>query len=118
MRAPQHLPAFADAAIPAYRFVKPGSADGRVALATAATDKLLGISNQLGFIANDTGDRIVAGEAELQLGATVAFGDRLTSDASGCGVAVSAAGQTIGAIAHASGVAGDIIPALVVFAKN
>lgn len=117
MRSIMQITALSLAAIGPYLFVKPGAADGQVVVATAATDKLLGISNQVGFKANDTSDHIVLGEAELKLGAAAAYGDFLTSDASGQGVVAAVAGNTVRAQAMAAGVAGDIIPVQLVLFK-
>jgi hypothetical protein len=109
MRSIMQVTALSPAAIGPYLFVKPGVADGQVVVAAAATDKLLGISNQVGFKAADTSDYVVLGEGELKLGGTVAYGDFLTSDASGQGVVAATAGFTVRAQAMTAGVAGDII---------
>jgi hypothetical protein len=111
------LAGIAEAAIAAYRFVKPGTTDLSVVQATAATSLLLGISNQVGAAITTTADYIIQGEAELELGGTVVRGGRLTSDASGKGVATVTAGDILGAIATVSGVAGDIIPVIVIYGK-
>ncbi len=118
MRTILLMPALALAAISPYLFVKAGAADGQVAVAAAATDKLLGISNQVGFAANDTSEYVALGEAKLKLGGTVALGDPLTSDASGQGITTSTAGNRVGAIALQAGVIGDVIAVQVIpFAK-
>lgn len=103
----------AGGAISPYRFVKPGADDAHVVQAAAATDAIIGATGTLGAdAAEDRVDVIFTGLAEIELGGTVTRGDKLTADASGQGVATSAASganQRYGAIALASGVSGDII---------
>lgn len=122
----------AEAALTAYRIVKPGTADGQVLLAAAATDFLVGVTNEISAAINERADVIVAGIAEVELGGTVARGDPITADAAAKGVtatrhthtentagtytqnATTAAGSGQRRIGFAliSGVAGDIIPVL------
>lgn len=122
----------AEAAIAAYRIVKPGTADTQVLQAAAATDFLIGVSNEVGAAINERQDIVVIGIADLELGGTVTRGDPITADANGKGVAATrhthtentagaytqnattgaaAAGRIIG-FALVSGVASDIIPVL------
>jgi hypothetical protein len=108
----------AEAAIAGYRFVKPGAADGGLLQSALATNKITGISTQAGGALGDQTDYIVSGEAELQLGGAVTRGDRLTSDANGKGVTTVTAGDILGAIALANGVADDIIPVIVIYGKQ
>lgn len=108
-------------AIAAYTIVKFGAADDTVSPSAAATDLHLGIANELGLSATDVTngsmvDITIDGIAELKLGGVVTRGQKLTSDASGQGVAAApAAGSNVQIIAVAlrSGVAGDVIPVLV-----
>lgn len=72
--------------IPAYRIVKPGAEDGQVALATAATDALMGTSGQLPAAAGERIDIDLGGMPEVELGGTVAAGDPITCDANGKGI--------------------------------
>lgn len=118
----------AEAAIAAYRIVKFGSDDVSALQAAAATDALFGVC---GALAGDIGKRVdisLAGIAEVEYGAAVTRGDRLTADASGRAVPVSrhthtentaaayaqnattgaGTGSVIIGIAMASGVLGDI----------
>jgi hypothetical protein len=102
----------AEGAIPAYRLVKFGAAEGSVLLATAAADKLIGVNDR--FAAAVVGDRIDivrTGIAEVEYGGTVAAGDLLTSDATGRAiVATAAAGANVRfiGVAEVAGVVGDI----------
>lgn len=102
------------AAISAYTIVKPsGVNDGEVVPAAAATDKILGVAQNLDVAQGQYVDVILDDSANVMLGGTVAEGDPITSDANAKGVkAVPAAGANnrILGYALASGVAGDIIP--------
>lgn len=119
MRPVLHLTGNCEAAVAPYRFVKPGAADNGVVVGAAGTDLILGISNQTGGDLNDTVDYIVSGEAELELGAGgCTRGNRLTTDGTGKGITTVTAGHYLGAIALKSGVAGDIIPVLVIHGKQ
>jgi hypothetical protein len=109
------------AALTAYTIVKFGSADDTVSPATASTDLLYGVVNELSLSAADvtagaTADVTVSGPAEVVLGGSVTRGQKLTANASSQAIAAApSAGsnaQIIG-IAQKSGVSGDIIPLLV-----
>ena len=94
------------AAVNAYRIVKHGANDNTVIQAIAPTDGLLGVANQHGAAAtDDTVDVVMAGIAEVEYGGTVARGDRITADAVGRGVAVTASGNLHALIS--GGAAGD-----------
>lgn len=107
----------ADGVVNGGRIVKAGSADGKVAQAAGVADKILGVSDLMTgpFADGDRLDVIHDGIADVGIGGTVAFGDPITSNASGQGVtAAPAAGtnnQVVGK-ALAAGVSGDIIPVL------
>jgi hypothetical protein len=106
------------AAIPAYHIVKPsGVNDGEVIPAAASTDPIIGVSQNVDVAAGQFVDVIHTDSANAMLGGQVAFGDPLTSDENGCAVkAAPAAGTNAQVVGKAmcSGVAGDIIPVLVV----
>lgn len=94
-------------AIPAYRIVAYGATDTEAALATAATDSILGVSD-LGVGAGDRVDVHHSQIAFVEYGGTVSRGDWLTTDATGRAIATTTAGnETIGKAAK-SGVVGDI----------
>ena len=97
----------------AYTFAKFGADDDTVNVASAATDKILGIFQHTTVTAGDVVRVMILGISRLVLGGTVARGDDLTSDANAKGVKATA-GQSYGAKAFASGVSGDIIPVLLV----
>ncbi len=118
---PKHY--VAEAAITKFRFVKPGSSDPQKTLqASAVGDKILGIAaagvSAAELSAGKTGMRVdLAGETDLQVGAAVAQGDLLTTDANGKGIAAAPAtgvNNRIGAMALEAGSAdGAIIRVLV-----
>ncbi len=117
----------------AYTLAAFGADDDTLAVAGAATDVLVGVFQHTTDNAGDAVRVMLSGVSRVVLGGPVSRGDRLTSDASGSGVAAArhthtentaaaytqnavtgAAGtvNTIG-IALASGSAGDIIPVLI-----
>jgi hypothetical protein len=89
------------------------SADKKVALATAATDPLLGVSGAMGAPAEGVVDIDQAGWSEVRCGGNVSFGDPLTANAASKAIkAVPVAGQIVRIIGFAmsDGSADDIIP--------
>ena len=109
------LPFLAAAATTAYRiaaFAVPAT-NNSVQNATAATAALVGIFGPIAHDAADIADVQVEGEAEVELGGTVAAGAFLTSDAQGRAVTLTppGAGVTHFGIAKAlePGVIGDRI---------
>jgi hypothetical protein len=111
----------ADADIQPYLILKVGSVDGNVALATAATDKLKGVSENVPVAAGQTVDVIHSGIANVVAGGTIADGDWLTVNASSQAItaapATGANAQIIGK-AMTSAVAGDIFPVLIEMGQN
>ena len=100
----------ADAA--AFLIAKPGTADGSVVPATAATDKLMGTYNNLGAENGKPCDLIKGGIGTVKLGGTVDAGDALTPDANSKAIATTTAGNRIIGFAEIAGVADDEIPYL------
>lgn len=86
-------------------------ASGQVVVATAATDKIIGVT--LGAIAaGETGTirlRSGAGTAKVKLGGTVAVGDAVTSNGAGALITTVIAGNQVVGQALEAGVSGDII---------
>lgn len=103
----------ADVALPPFRLVKPGSADGRMALATAATDLIIGVNMELAAAAGERIDVQLIGIACVEAGAAIPRGSLITADATGraivaapaAGANVSVAGRTL----EAATAAGDVI---------
>lgn len=99
----------AEGSIGRYRIVKKGAASKSAVLAAAATDKLLGTSDELGHVAGEQVDVAVGPVPWVVLGGTVNAGDALTSDANGAAVATTTTGNRIIGFAEIDGVAGDEI---------
>ncbi len=101
------------AARAAFVCVKKGANDQTVAIASAATDKIIGVGqNVVAAIGSEFELSEVAingGGAKIKLGGTVAVGDLVTSDASGFGVATTTANDRVVGVAMEDGVAGDVI---------
>lgn len=100
--------------IAAYRIVgfADGAADTTVEMTSANTDAAIGMADEMGADIGGQCDIHLAGLALVELGATVAAGQPLMSDATGRAIpAVAAASSTrhVIGIAHAPGVVGDII---------
>ena len=107
-----------ETAIPNRRQVKPGSVDGKVALATSSTDLIIGVSDCPGDAAiGDRIDIVLFGETEVDVGGTVGFGAYITADANGKAIAAApAAGvnaRTGGLLHQGAAVSGDIAKAFV-----
>ncbi len=108
----------ADLSTNQYNIVKLNSS-GNVILATAATDKIIGVLNDKPR-ANGTGDvrlRSAAGTLNVKLGGTVALGDAVTTNASSVGITTTTAGDQILGYALEAGVSGQIIELLPSTAK-
>lgn len=106
----------AGGAIPNRRFVKWGSADGQVVLATAATDAVIGVSDHPGGAASgERVDIVRLGFTEIELGGTVTRGGFITTNASGQAVAAAPAAGAVNSVVgrmDVSGVSGDVVPHL------
>lgn len=90
------------------------ASSSKVAQGAANTDPLMGVSDRMGASAGDMLDVHRAGLAPVQLGGTVAAGDKLTSDADGKAIKAVAADDTTVTIigtAEQPGVEDDIIDA-------
>ncbi|MET4128392.1 hypothetical protein [Roseovarius sp. MBR-6] len=99
----------AEVAITGRSVVKFG-ASGGVVPSVAATDRAIGITDQLDAAPGDMVDVIMSGSAELKLGGAVAAGQSVRGGTGGEGVAAaSGAGNVAVGFALAGGVAGDII---------
>lgn len=105
----------AQGVIPKYTIAKAGSADGTCALATAATEALIGITPDVG--ANDGGrvDVTLLGIELCTAGGSFVAGDPLTANADGYAIkAVPGVGAVVEVVGYAreSGEAGQIVPVL------
>ncbi len=97
----------AEAAVAAYRIVKPGASDGAWLQAAAAADLMAGVSESLAAAIGERIDVCRVGIADVEYGGAVTRGKKLTSDAQGRAVEAIAGDHVIGT-AEVSGVAGDI----------
>lgn len=105
----------ASGAVSAFLIAKLGALDGTVAVASAATDLLIGTSDSLDKADGEMVDLDLRPIAEVKLGGAVTRGQPLTSDASAKAVAAApAAGSNVRIIGFAlkSGAANDVIPYL------
>jgi len=99
----------ATTAIPAYRFVKEGPADGTGVPAVDAAAPIIGVSSELDTAVGERASVQMAGNiAEITYGGNVTRGDKLTADAQGRAVTTTTTGAHYGGIAEVSGVLGDI----------
>ena len=103
----------ADGAIGANLIVKPGGSDGTMALATGATDALMGVLLELDAADGDRIDIVRDGIADILYGGDIAMGDPLTSDSQGRAIAATL-GQNVIGNAEVSGSLGDIGQVMVV----
>jgi hypothetical protein len=87
---------------------------GNIVVATAATDKIIGIT--VGKVAaGETGTvrlRSATGTVKVKLGGTVAVGDRLTANGTGVLITTTTAANEVVAVAVEAGVSGDFIEAM------
>ena len=101
----------AETAIGSNLICKPGSTDDYMVQAAAATDYLMGVSDNIAGAAAGRVDIIKEGIADVIYGGNVTRGNPLTSDANGKAVvAAPAAGSNVRIIgfAEVSGVSGDL----------
>lgn len=99
----------AEGAVAALLIVKAGTADMSCVVAAAATDKLLGTSDELDHVTGEVVDVAVGAVPKVRLGGTVAAGDALTSDANGKAIATTTTGNRIIGFAEIAGVLNDVI---------
>ncbi len=102
------VPFTSETPVPAYKIVKLGTGPGGCALATAPTDRLIGISYTLNIIEPGVVmDVVQEGPTLVTAGATIAYGDLITTDASGNAI-TAAVGNNVIAVSMDNAVAGDI----------
>lgn len=91
-----------------YLIVKFGANDGELDLATAATDKLIGVTTDIAADQDQRCDAVRSGLAPVIYGGNVTRGDLLTADANGKAIATTTTGNRVIGVAEVSGVANDI----------
>lgn len=99
---------YAGATVAANRIVKAGADVTKVIVGAAATDKSIGISDNLGASSGDTLDVILDGIALVKAGGTIGMGDIITSDGTGQGIATTTAGNRYIGIAMEDASSGDL----------
>ena len=108
-----NLPAAADLSALQYRFMLIDSS-GNVNKGTGNSTIAIGVLQNKPSAAAQGARVRTNGKSKLDIGGTVACGDRLTSDSNGKGVVTTTATHLVGAIALTSGVSGDRIEALLI----
>lgn len=105
---PRILTFFADGTIAKGKSVKIGSDNKHVAVASAASDKQIGIAQNDALVGEYVEVAINGGGAKALAGGSISAGDMLTSDADGKLVATSTNAQRHVAVAMEDAVANDI----------
>jgi hypothetical protein len=98
--------------IPANSIVKFTANDGEVTLATAATDKIAGVTDSVDVKAGSMVDVAFEGLHPVKAGGVIAAGDPLTADATSRAVAATFTAATMKFVigpAAAKAVAGDLV---------
>lgn len=111
MPAPSTFGVKASAAVAAWHIVAHGASIGLCVQATAGTALLLGVSDNLPKADGEMVDIQAEPIGEVTFGATVAAGDKLTSDSQGRAIkAVPTSGQTLFVIglAYEAGTVGQV----------
>jgi len=99
----------ADAAIPKGSVVKPGASHLHVAKSTSATAKNFGVAMSEATVAGDLIEIALPGGGGKGLaGASVLFGDLLTSDGAGALIATTSANDRVIAVAMEDASSGDL----------
>ncbi len=103
----------ADIAIPINRLVRMGAGDRSVTLATAATDAIIGVVNEVAPALGERVEVVRVGIAWVEAGAAVARGAPLTADAVGRAVTaapgVGVNNRIAGFAEEAASAPGDVI---------
>ena len=81
--------------IPQHSIVKAHASNGTVQKATAATDKIFGVSAEISTTSGQRVDVLVSGIVEVRFGAAAKLGDLLTSDTKGKAIPTSTTGNII-----------------------
>lgn len=102
----------AESAIPGNRIVTLGVAAASVALASAVSETLIGVSHNLDAADGTQADVVMAGTPMVKAGAAINKGTYVTTDANGQAIAVSAGTDRSIGIALEGASTGDLIPVL------
>jgi len=99
----------AEAIIEGFRIIKNGTGVQSAIKATAATDKLLGTSDELDHATGEQVDLALGPLPKVRCGAAVAAGDPLTSDANAKAITATTTGQRYIGFAETAGVLDQVI---------
>lgn len=102
-----------DTDIESRKVVTFGAGNRKATLATAVANPLIGVTTDIGTQSNGRVDVIMGGTALVKSGGTIVRGEKLTTDATGNVIAVSAGTDRVIGIAMESGVADDVISVLI-----
>lgn len=96
---------------------------GEVVVATAATDKIIGVTMSACAAGETVSVRLRSstGTMKVKAGGTIAIGDRLTSNGSGQLIATTTAANEVVGVAIEAGASGDFVeamPALTLYAVS
>lgn len=100
---------YAGADVAANRIVKPGADNTKVIVGAAATDKVIGVSDNLGAASGETLDVILDGIALVKAGGSISMGDLVASDGTGQAVATTTATHRYIGVAMEDAASGDLI---------
>jgi len=100
---------YAGADVAANRIVKAGADNTKVIVGAAATDKVLGVSDNLGAESGETLDVILDGIALVKAGGSISMGDLVASDGTGQAVATTTATHRYIGVAMEDASSGDLI---------
>jgi len=110
----------ASGAVPGHCIVQAGSVEGTVAAADGSAGSFLGVSGSFAAADGAAVEIVHSGIVDVQLGASVAFGDWITSDDLGCAVkAAPGQGEACEVIGKAleTGNSGDIVRMLMTITR-
>ena len=105
----RHESYVAEAAVAAFLIVKYGSADGACALATAATDAVIGAADALDKATGEMVDVCIGDIGQVRAGGSITRGAALTANASSKAISTTTTGNRIIGYAEQSGAADDVI---------
>ena len=98
--------------IPAHRIFKFAAKDSHIELATAKTDTLMGVTDNLNVKVGDIVDAHLGGIVDVEYGGTIVAGEPLTADNVGRAVKAQGADKIVG-YALISGIV-DVIGSMVI----
>ena len=98
--------------IPRNRIVKFGAADGEVLLAAAPADLVVGITQETAPVLGERVDVTLSGSEQVEAGAAIPRGSRVTTDATGRAVVAAGGNLIVGIALESATAAGERIRVL------